>query len=94
MRNAFTIRFQPDMAEFVQAQARAENRSVTNYVETVLLREKAQVEEREGRLIVQGDPELLRQEGHRLVREEDETDEEYAGRGVLFETLLTRAREG
>jgi hypothetical protein len=94
MRSAFTIRFQPEVADFVQARARAENRSVTNYVETLLLREKAQIEKREGRLTVQADPELLRQEGHQLVREDDETDEEYAGRRVLFEALLARAREG
>ena len=94
MRNAFTMRFQSELAAFVQTRARFENRSVTNYVETLLLREKAQVEERDGRLTVQSDPELLRQEGHQLVREDDETDEEYASRGVLFEALLTRAREG
>ena len=94
MRGAFTMRFQPDVAEFVQNRARAENRSVTNYVETLLLREKERVAETEGRLTVQADPELLREEGHRLVREDDETDEEYAARGVLFGALLTRAREG
>jgi hypothetical protein len=27
MRGAFTMRFQPEVAEFVQVQARAENRS-------------------------------------------------------------------
>jgi hypothetical protein len=94
MRGAFTMRFQPQVAEFVQVQARAENRSVTNYVETLLLREKARVEETEGRLTVQADPEFLREEGHRLVREDDETDEEYATRSVLFDALMTRAREG
>jgi hypothetical protein len=94
MRGAFTMRFQPDVAEFVQNRARAENRSVTNYVETLLLREKERVAETEGRLTVQADPELLREEGHRLVREDDETDEEYAARSVLFGALLTRAREG
>ena len=59
-----------------------------------LLREKERVAETEGRLTVQADPELLREEGHRLVREDDETDEEYAARSVLFGALLTRAREG
>lgn len=94
MRDAFTMRFQPDVAEFVQGRARAENRSVTNYVETLLLREKARVEQTEGRLTVQADPGFLREEGHRLERDDDETDEEYAARSVLFDALLTRAREG
>ena len=94
MRGAFTMRFQPDLAEFVQTRARAENRSVTNYVETLLLREKARVEEVEGRLTIQADPALLCEEGHRLMRDDEETDEEYAARNVLFDVLLTRAREG
>jgi hypothetical protein len=94
MRGAFTMRFRPDVASFVQNRAQAENRSVTNYVETLLLREKARVEESEGRLTVQADPELLREEGHRLVRDDDETDDEYAARSALFDALLTRAREG
>jgi hypothetical protein len=94
MRGAFTMRFKPDVASFVQHRAQAENRSVTNYVETLLLREKARVEETEGRLTVQADPELLREEGHRLVRDDDDTDDEYAARSVLFDALLTRAREG
>jgi hypothetical protein len=41
MRDAFTMRFRPEVAEFVQAQANAGNRSVTNFVKTLLLREKA-----------------------------------------------------
>ena len=94
MRGAFTMRFQPEVAEFVQVRARAENRSVTNYVETLLLREKTRVEEVEGRLTVQADPELLREEGHRLMRDDDETNEDYAARSMLFDALLTRAREG
>jgi hypothetical protein len=94
MRGAFTMRFRPEVAEFVQSRAHVENRSVTNYVETLLLREKARVEETEGRLTVQADPERLREEGHRLVRDDDETDDEYAARSTLFDALLTRAREG
>lgn len=94
MHGAFTMRFQPDVAEFVQNRARAENRSVTNYVETLLLREKERVAETEERLTVRADPDLLREEGHRLVREDDETDEEYAARSVLFGALLSRAWEG
>jgi len=36
MRDAFTMRFRPEIAESVQAQASAGNRSVTNFVETLL----------------------------------------------------------
>lgn len=93
MRGAFTMRFKPEVAAFIQSRANAENRSVTNYVETLLLREKARVEDA-GRLTVQADPEQLREEGHRLVRDDDDTDDEYAARSALFDALLTRAREG
>ncbi len=33
MRNGFTMRFRPEIADFVQAQASAGNRSVTNFVD-------------------------------------------------------------
>lgn len=92
MRDAFTMRFRPDVAEFVQAQARAGNRSVTNFVETLLLREKARFEESQRQLVVMATPDLLRQEKHDLVRDADETDADYGARRELFAALLDRAR--
>ena len=94
MRDPFTMRFRPEVAEFVQAQASARNRSVTNFVETLLLREKARLEESERQLIVQAAPELLRHEQHTLVRDADEADADYAARGELLGMLLDRARHG
>ncbi len=74
MRDAFTMRFRPEVAEFVQAQASASNRSVTNFVETLLLREKARFEESQRQLSVQAAADLLRHEQHNLMRDADETD--------------------
>lgn len=92
MRSAFTMRFQPEVTEFVQRQASAQNRTVNNFVETLLLREKEQVEEAERQLSVWADPKLMLQDRHELVRDHDESDDEYARRGHLFEALLARAR--
>lgn len=94
MRDAFTMRFRPEIAEFVQAQARAGNRSVTNFVETLLMREKARFEESQRQLTVQAAPELLRHRRHDLLRDADETDAEYAARTELFGALLDHARHG
>jgi hypothetical protein len=94
MRDAFTMRFRPEVAEFVQAQASAGNRSVTNFVETLLLREKSRFEESQRQLTVQAVADLLRHERHDLVRDADEADAEYAARSELFGTLLDHARHG
>ena len=94
MRDAFTMRFRPEVAEFVQAQASAANRSVTNFVETLLLREKARLEESQRQLTVQAIADLLRHERHHLMRDADEGDAEYAARSELFGALLDHARQG
>ena len=94
MRDAFTMRFQSEVAEFVQAQASAANRSVTNFVETLLLREKRRLEESQRELTVQAAADLLRHERHDLVRDADEGDAEYAARSELFGALLDHARQG
>jgi hypothetical protein len=94
MRNAFTMRFRPDIAAFVQAQASAGNRSVTNFVETLLLREKARFEESQRQLTVQAVADLSRHERHELVRDADESDDDYAARCGLFGTLLDHVKHG
>lgn len=45
-RDAFTLRLRPDLLNFVKQQAEEENRSVPNFVETVLLAEKRRREAR------------------------------------------------
>lgn len=39
-RDAFTLRLKPDILRFVKQAAEDENRSIPNYVETVLIAEK------------------------------------------------------
>ena len=94
MRDAFTMRFRPEIAEFIQTQASVGNRSVTNFVETLLLREKARFEESQRQLTVQAAAELLRHERHDLVRDTDEADADYAARRDVFGALLDHARRG
>ena len=43
-RDAFTLRLKPALLQFVKEAAEEENRSVPNYVETVLLAEKKRQE--------------------------------------------------
>lgn len=39
-RDAFTLRLKPDLLQFVKEMAEEENRSIPNFVETVLIGEK------------------------------------------------------
>ncbi len=39
-RDAFTLRLKPDLLRFVREAAEDENRSIPNFVETILLAEK------------------------------------------------------
>ena len=39
-RDAFTLRLKPDVLRFVREAAEEENRSIPNFVETVLIAEK------------------------------------------------------
>jgi len=39
-RDAFTLRLKPDVLRFVKEAAGEENRSIPNYVETILIAEK------------------------------------------------------
>ncbi len=45
-RDAFTLRLKPDVLRFVQQAAKEENRSIPNFVETVLIAEKRRREAR------------------------------------------------
>lgn len=45
-RDAFTLRLKPEVLSFVKQAAEEENRSVPNFVETVLLDEKRRHEAR------------------------------------------------
>ncbi len=73
------MRFRPDVAGFMQAQATASNRSVANFL-GALPREKARFEESQRQFTVQTVADLLRHERHGLLRDVDEADAEYAAR--------------
>jgi hypothetical protein len=81
---AVTLRLDPDRVARLQAIAEAENRSLTNYVETALLRDLARREEA-GRVITMyvapGLSTGIRPED--VVRAEGESDHDYAARQGL-----------
>jgi len=81
---AITLRLDADRARRLQAIAEAENRSLTNYVETALLRELALREEAERVItmyVAPGTSPSIRPED--VIRADGETDEDYAARQAL-----------
>lgn len=56
-RDAFTLRLKPALLRFVKEAAEEQNRSVPNYVETVLLAEKKRHEARLIQQAREGGPE-------------------------------------
>lgn len=67
---------------------------MTNFVETLLLHEKALLEKSQRQLTVQAAADLLRHGQHDLVRATNEDDAEHAARSELFGALLDHARRG
>ena len=87
-KTALTVRLDPARIAQLQAAAAAENRSLTNYVETALLRDLRQRQEASGRItmhVAPGVPETI--EPHEVLREPDETDEACAARQSLMVAL-------
>jgi hypothetical protein len=85
---AITLRLDADRAARLQAIAAAENRSLTNYVETALLRDLARHEEADRVItmyVAPGVPTAIRPED--VVRAEGESDEDYAERQTLMVEL-------
>lgn len=81
---AITLRLDADRAARLQAIAQAENRSLTNYVETTLLRELARHEEADRVItmyVAPGTSSRIRPED--VVRAEGEPDDIYAQRQAL-----------
>ncbi|HEY1933068.1 MAG TPA: hypothetical protein VGG99_13725 [Acetobacteraceae bacterium] len=81
---AITLRLDADRAARLQAIAAAENRSLTNYVETALLRDLARHEEADRVItmyVAPGTRSTVRPED--VVRAEGEPDEIYAQRQAL-----------
>jgi hypothetical protein len=85
---AITLRLTSESARRLQAIAEAENRSLTNYVETALLRDLARREEAERVITMYVAPDVptfIRPED--VVRAEGESDEAYAERQALMVEL-------
>jgi hypothetical protein len=81
---AITLRLDAERARRLEAIAQAENRSLTNYVETALLRELARREEAERVItmyVAPGTSTSIRPED--VIRAEGESDEAYAERQAL-----------
>ena len=87
-KQVVTLRLDADRFRKLELLARAENRTPTNYVETALLRDMEAKEEaarvitmfvpRESAALVPGE----------LVRTEGESDERYAERSALMDSLF------
>ena len=85
MRKSMTIRMDPDLLEAAKRRARGENRTVTNYIETVLRKDlrltPADIE-------VWAPPDIREFE---LIREAGEDDEHFDARRRLIASILDRA---
>jgi hypothetical protein len=85
---AITLRLGADDAARLQAIAEAENRSLTNYVETALLRDLSRREEADRVItmyVAPGAPDSIRPAD--VIRAEGESDEDYAERQALLVEL-------
>jgi hypothetical protein len=81
---AITLRLDAERVRQLEAIARAENRSLTNYVETALLRDLDRRDEAERVItmyVAPGTSTSIRPED--VIRAEDETDDAYAERQAL-----------
>jgi hypothetical protein len=85
---ALTLRLDPEPFRQLALLAAAENRSPTNYVETLVLRELQARSEDRRVLRVRVAPEAVDLEPGPLLRGEDESDQRYAERKSLFDELL------
>ncbi len=85
---AITVRLDAARARRLQALAEAENRTLTNFVETALIRELARHEDADRVITMYVAPGLspgINPED--VIRTDDETDEEYTKRQALMVAL-------
>jgi hypothetical protein len=82
---AVTVRLDPARVHQLQAAAEAENRSLTNYVETALLRDLAHREEATRVITMRAAPEAAATiDRDDIIRGADESDAAYARRQELL----------
>jgi uncharacterized protein (UPF0548 family) len=91
---AITLRLDPAQFGRIAAIAKAENRTPTNYVETVVLRDLASKEEAGRVITIFAAPETAGMAYGALQRGTDESDERYAQRKALFNELMSIPDEG
>jgi hypothetical protein len=91
---AITLRLDPDSFSRLAAAASAENRTPTNYVETLVLRDLAANDEANRVITVFAAPETAGLVPGELERTEGETDERYARRKGLVDELMSIPDEG
>lgn len=91
---AITLRLDAAVFQRLKLVAAEENRTPTNLVETVLLRELRARDEARRVLTVAIAPELAGVEAGELIRGENEDDAEYARRQAVFSELLAVSDAG
>lgn len=91
---AITLRLDADTQRRLALAARAENRSPTNYVETLLLRDLTAREETGRVLTMLVPPEAAALTPGPLLRSEGESDARYAERSALFDRLFALPDNG
>ncbi len=85
---AVTVRLDPTRVEQLQAAAEAENRSLTNYVETALLRDLDQRDAASRVITMRVAPQAATHiDANDIVRGADESDAAYAKRQDLMTAL-------
>jgi|SRR5258707_8522886 hypothetical protein len=91
---AITLRLAPQHYGRLAAIAREENRTPTNYVETLVLRELDSKDETRRVITVFAAPETAGIDPGPLERSAGESDERYQQRQALFDELMSIPDEG
>ncbi len=84
-----TLRLDADRFKRLEILARAENRTVTNFVETAVLRDMEAKEEAARVITMFVPPKAAALTPGPLVRTEGESDERYAERSALMDVLFS-----
>ena len=83
-----TLRLDADRFKRLESLARAENRTVTNFVETAVLRDLEAKEEAARVITMLVPPEAAALPPGKLLRTKGESDERYAERSALMDRLF------
>jgi hypothetical protein len=86
---ALTLRLDPARFRRLAAMAARENRTPTNYVETLVLRDIAAKDEARRAITLYAAPETADMAPGVLERGDNESDARYAQRKALFDALLS-----